>query len=275
MATVRMLQMSSADRYLLGDSAAEVQHLVAQAAVYADEARQLLDRVPLAAGSAVLDVGCGVLGVMDLLRERVGPTGRVVGVDREPRMVAAARDLAEQRGLSVEVIEDDATRLSLPSDTFDLVHERTVLLNVSEPERVIAEMVRVARPSGVVAVQEPDSAGWVCDPPHPAFTLLRDELLHAYLSDGKNFDRGRTAARLLRNAALSDVQVRATARVTKPGEFYHTFLLTLTSLVRDGILAGGRLKEEELDRLSVELRQHLEKPHTLTCQPTMWQAWGA
>jgi len=101
------LHMSQPDRYLLGDSAAELEHLVAQAAVYADEARQLLDRVPLADGSAVLDVGCGVLGVLDLLRERVGPTGRVVGVDREPRMVAAARGLAEQRGLTVEVIEDD------------------------------------------------------------------------------------------------------------------------------------------------------------------------
>jgi SAM-dependent methyltransferase len=268
------LTVSEPDRYLLGDSAAELEHLVSQAEVYAEETQQLLDRIPLARGAAAIDVGCGVLGVLHLLRERVGPTGRVVGVDREPRMVAAARALTTERDLSVEVIEDDATQLSLASDTFDLVHERTVLLNVSEPERVVAEMVRIAKPGGVVAIQEGDSAGWVCDPPHPAFSQLRDELLQAYLSDGKIFDRGRMAARLLRDEGLTDVQVRATARVTRPGDFYQTFLLTLTSLVREVILAGGRLTGAEFDRLAAELREHLNKPGTLTCQPTMWQAWG-
>jgi hypothetical protein len=114
----------------------------------------------------------------------------------------------------------------------------------------------------------------VCDPPHPAFGRLREELLQAYLAGGKNFDRGRVAARLLRDAGLVDVQVRATARVTKPGDFCQTFLLTLTSLVREGILARGRLTEAELDLLATELREHLDKPGTLTCQPTMWQAWG-
>jgi ubiquinone/menaquinone biosynthesis C-methylase UbiE len=132
------VSVSEPDRYLLGDSDAELAHLVFQAEVYAEEARQLLDCLPVAVGAAVVDVGCGVLGVLHLLRERVGPTGRVVGVDRDTRMVAAARVLAAERGLSVEVIEDDATQLGLASDTFDLVHERTVLLNVSGPERVVA-----------------------------------------------------------------------------------------------------------------------------------------
>jgi ubiquinone/menaquinone biosynthesis C-methylase UbiE len=157
---------AQSDRYLLGDSTAEVEHLVHQAEVYAEEAGQLLDRVGVTAGASAIDVGCGVLGIVDLLCAKVGPQGRVVGVDREPRMLDAARQVAAQRGLPVEFVLGDATDLVLPSDQFDLVHERTVLLNVADPARVVAEMIRIARPGGVIALQEPDSSAWVCDPPH-------------------------------------------------------------------------------------------------------------
>jgi ubiquinone/menaquinone biosynthesis C-methylase UbiE len=262
------------DRYLLGGSAAEVEHLVRQAEVYVEEAGQLLERLGVTAGASVIDVGCGVLGIVDLLCAKVGPQGRVVGVDREPRMLDAARQVAAQRGLPVEFVLGDATDLVLPSDSFDLVHERTVLLNVADPARVVAEMIRIARPGGVIALQEPDSSALVCDPPHPAWDVLRAELLDAYGRNGKNFDMGRRIARLLRDAGLADIRVRATARVTNATDYYQTFLLTLTSLVRDQIIAGQRVSAAEFDAHTASLRAHLQQPGTLTCQPTMWQAWG-
>jgi ubiquinone/menaquinone biosynthesis C-methylase UbiE len=128
-------------------------HLVAQAEVYAEEARQLLDLIEIGPGAHAVDVGCGVLGILHLLCERVGPDGRVVGVDRSSRMIEAARGVSTERGLVVELAEQDATGLSLRSESFDLVHERTVLLNVAEPQKVVVEMARVARRGGVVAVQ--------------------------------------------------------------------------------------------------------------------------
>ena len=80
--------------------------------------------------------------------------------------------------------------------------------------------------------------------------------------------------RLLRNAGLANVAVRATARVTNASDYYQTFLLTLTSLVRDQIIAGQRVSAHEFDAHTASLRAHLQQPDTLTCQPTMWQAWG-
>jgi len=262
------------DRYLLGDSTAEVEHLAYQAEVYADEAAELLDRVGVAEGSSAIDVGCGVLGILALLSARVGSSGRVVGLERETRLLDAARQAAAQRGLPVEFVQGDANRLDLPSDSFDFVHERTVLLNVQNPAAVVAEMARIARPGGVVALEEPDSAGWVCDPPHPAWDQLLAELLAAYRRNGKTFNMGRRTARALRDAGLADVQVRVKARVTQTGEYYQAFLLTLTSLVRDQIITGGRLTAADFDAQAASLRAHLERPGTLTCQPTLWQAWG-
>jgi hypothetical protein len=149
-----------------------------------------------------------------------------------------------------------------------------VLLNVQHPASVIAEMVRIARPGGVIALQEPDFSSSVCDPPHPAWDPLLAELLAAYRRNGKNFNSGRRIARDLRAAGLTDVQVRVTARLTQPGEYYQTFLLTLTSLMRDQIITGGRLTAADFDVQAESLRAHLAQPGTLTCQPTMWQAWG-
>ncbi|MBV8943687.1 MAG: methyltransferase domain-containing protein [Solirubrobacterales bacterium] len=126
-------EMGAAGRYLLGDSPEEIRHLVEQAEVYAKEAGELFDLIGLGPGGAAIDVGCGVLGVVHLLAERVGPDGRVVGLEREARMVESARSLAEQHGLAVEFIEADATATGLPDHSFDLVHARTLLLNVQNP----------------------------------------------------------------------------------------------------------------------------------------------
>jgi SAM-dependent methyltransferase len=198
----------------------------------------------------------------------------VVGIDREPRLLDAARQIAMARGVEVELFEGDATDLQLPEDSFDLTHERTVLLNVADPARVVAEMLRITRPGGVVALQEPDASAWVCDPPHPAWDTLRDALVAAYGAAGKNFNRGRTVARLLRDSGLADVHVRVTARATARGEYYQTFLLVLCGLVRDQIIATQDLGADAFDELAEVLTEHLAQPDTITCQPTMWQAWG-
>jgi ubiquinone/menaquinone biosynthesis C-methylase UbiE len=267
-------ETAASGKYLLGDSPAEIRHLVEQAEVYAQEAGELFDLIGIDDGIAAIDVGCGVMGVLHLLAERVGRDGRVVGIDREARMVESGRRLADQRRLAVEFVEADATSSGMPDHSFGLVHARTLLLNVGNPEEIVAEMVRIARPGGVVALQEPDAAAWGCDPPHPAFEILRTEIVDAYRRTGKDFNIGRRIARLLRDAGLNDVRIRATARVTQRGEYYQTFLLTIAGLVREEIVGGGGLAADEFDSHAAALRAHLESPGTLTVQPLMWQAWG-
>lgn len=237
---------ATSDVYLLGDSSAELEHLAAQAEVYATEAEELLDRIGVADGASAIDLGCGVLGILHVLSARVGKSGRVVGVDRERRMIQMAGALAAERGLTVELVEADATDTGLPSASFDVVHARTLLLNVSNPVQIISEMVRLARPGGIVALQEPDAAAWVCDPPHPVWGVLRSAIVDAYRRNGKDFDIGRRCGRLLRDEGLTDVHVRPTVRATQPGDFYQTFLLTIATLVRDQILTAGRLTADEL-----------------------------
>jgi ubiquinone/menaquinone biosynthesis C-methylase UbiE len=86
---------------------------------------------------------------LDLLADRVGSQGRVVGLDADPSLVAMARELVADRALgNVEILVGDARHTGLDSGSFDVVHARTLLINVPEPEQVVREMVRLAKPGG-------------------------------------------------------------------------------------------------------------------------------
>ena len=80
-------------------------------------------------------------GILELLAERVGPRGRVVGLEVDPVHVAMAPpELVAEQGLTnVEVIRADARHTGLPPASFDVAHARTVLVNVPDPGVVPAE----------------------------------------------------------------------------------------------------------------------------------------
>ncbi|MGH8884784.1 MAG: methyltransferase domain-containing protein [Egibacteraceae bacterium] len=267
--------MTQTASYLLGASDAERTRLLEQCEIHRPEAEQLLDRISVKPGWRAIDIGCGPLGVLDLLSERVGPSGSVVGLEREPRMLdMAALSLAERHLDTVQLVQGDAAGTQLPGESFDLVHERLVLFNVSYPERVVAEMVRLARPGGYVALQELDVVSYICEPPHPAWDRLVTALITAWQGAGLDPSIGRRLPRLLRAAGLRDVGVTAHAHVWRPGDLYQTLPLHLAGILRKQMLTRGVLTEVELDDLLLQLASHLEHPDTLVLYSTLFQAWG-
>jgi SAM-dependent methyltransferase len=124
-----------------------------------DFLRLMAKRWKLEAVHDVLDVGCGV-GHWSMLLASVMPEGvRVTGLDREASWVEEASTRARARGLEgrFSYLQGDAQRLPFPDDSFDLTTCQTVLIHMSDPSAVIAEMMRVTRPGGLVAVAEPNN----------------------------------------------------------------------------------------------------------------------
>ena len=155
--------------YALGRDTAEAERLRRQTTELQPLAAELLDRVGAAEGQSAIDVGCGPRGILELLAERVGPRGRVVGLEVDPVHFAMARELVAEQGLTnVEVIHADARHTGLPPASFDVAHARTVLVNVPDPEAVLAEMTRLVRPGGWVASLEPDVAVHLYHPANSA-----------------------------------------------------------------------------------------------------------
>jgi ubiquinone/menaquinone biosynthesis C-methylase UbiE len=100
-------------------------------------------------GDHVLDIGCGPGRFAGVLAERVGPCGRVVGVDPSGPMIDYASAHAGLRG-NCDFHQDVAQALSLPDSSFDVVTSTFVMHHIPEDQRevALAQMFRVLRPGG-------------------------------------------------------------------------------------------------------------------------------
>jgi ubiquinone/menaquinone biosynthesis C-methylase UbiE len=254
--------------YSLGTSPAERDRLRRQSRELREHSALLLGRVGVCQGWQAIDLGCGPSGILDLLAERVGPEGRVVGLDFEPANVALAREFAAEGGLAnVEVIQGDAHRTGFPTASYDLVHARTLLINIPDPDAVVAEMVRLTRPGGWVAILEPDVGGSVCYPPHPAWDRLTQIFRSAQEVDGADRFIGRRLPELLRQAGLVAIGVEAKADIYPAENSRRTIRADLLRSMRPKILAAGIATERELDEMDRAVREHLSDPDTVEVWP--------
>jgi SAM-dependent methyltransferase len=235
----------------------------------------LLDRIERTVGGSAIDLGCGPAGVLALLSEWVGPTGRVVGLDSDPAHVALARAFAQERGLTqVEIVHANASETGLPGSSFDLVHARTLLINLPDPAVVVTEMARLVKPGGHVLVQEPDLVARICYPPDPAWARMTELFNTVAQRGGADLYIGRRLPTLLREAGLVDIGVEARADIYPAGHTRRTILPDLTRSVRSIILEQGLLTEEELDDLDRAVRAHLDNPDVLVLPGLSFLAWS-
>jgi SAM-dependent methyltransferase len=119
-----------------------------------DLAARLVEMAEVGAGARVLDVGTGAGVVAAAAAPRVGPEGRVLGVDISEAMLSRARGLAAARGLAdrVDYRLMDAESLAFEDQSFDRVVSLFALLHMPHPLKALQEMRRVLRPGGRLAV---------------------------------------------------------------------------------------------------------------------------
>jgi len=261
--------------YVFGGTQTELERLLAKVDELKARARWFLDNLDIRSGSRVVDIGCGPMGILNLLSDRVGPHGEVIGVEREARFVETARRELTRRGLNnVKVIQADALKTGLEKNSFDLVHERLVLISVPERESLLAEMLSLLRPGGTLAVEDNDNVSWLCHPEHPSWTILRDAFFAAFHANGGDLFVGRRLPGLLRAVGVEDVQVKVHVDVVRPGSHRRTHLFSLLDSLHDKIIALGLLSEQELAIHREALRGHLENPDTIIIDKLHVQAWG-
>ena len=132
-----------------------VSYLDTLSTVLAAPKQASVEALGLAAGETVLDVGCGVGDDVRALADVVGPTGRAVGVDANPGLLATARARTAP-DTPADYVVADAHALPFAAAQFHAARTERALQHVAEPQVVVAEMARVVRPGGRIVAMEPD-----------------------------------------------------------------------------------------------------------------------
>jgi SAM-dependent methyltransferase len=122
------------------------------------DAEVFFRQLGLAPGARLLDVGCGA-GQLALIAARAGV--EVTGCDICPNWLEKARTRAAAEGLKVEFQEGDAEDLPYQDGEFDAVVSLVGAMFAPQPERVAAELTRVCRPGGMIAMANWTPGGFI------------------------------------------------------------------------------------------------------------------
>ena len=180
----------------------EVERLQLQSRVWEPAGRRLLTELDAALSDTpdrtALDVGCGAL--VGSASSTTGSALRACHRHRHRPADAHPRPpVAETERLGhVSVVEDDLFATALPEQAADLVHARFQLAPLGRSADQLATFVRLARPGGVVVVEDPDTASWHYTPDAPRTQQLIGLILAAFRAGGGDFDAGRHTAGLMR-----------------------------------------------------------------------------
>ncbi len=113
-------------------------------------------------GETVLDVGCGTGSLALVAKQQVGASGRVLGIDPSPQMIARARHKARRRNLALDFQIGVIERLAFPNQSFDAVLSTFMMHHLPDDlkRRGLAEIARVLKPGGrVLVVDMPGHVG--------------------------------------------------------------------------------------------------------------------
>jgi SAM-dependent methyltransferase len=196
--------MDDARGYVLANDDPAMARLDALSRVYADATAAWLDSAGLAPGTTVADVGCGPGAVTLAAAERVGPAGRVVGVDTAAHPLAVGRRRAAEAGYPGVSFEQADVTTWEPPGRLDAVLGRLVLLHLPDPVAMLARLARWVRPGGVVAFQEVVLSTRAAYPPLPLLTAYNGWLLDTLARLGVPVDLGLRLGTVFRAAGLPD-----------------------------------------------------------------------
>jgi arsenite methyltransferase len=157
-------------------------------------------------GETVLDLGSGAGADVLISARRVGPAGKVIGLDMTDEMLELARANAAEAGVgNVEFVKGYIEQVPLPDDTVDVVISNCVINLAADKGKVLAEAARVLKPGGRFAVSDV-----IADPDMDDATRRDMQQWTGCVAGALTREQ---FERTLAGAGLTDIEIRETHRV--------------------------------------------------------------
>ena len=264
------------DGYVLARTPEEYERLRAQARVWESATGRLLDRLGLAPGASCLDAGCGPGETMRLMAERVGPSGRIAGVDVDAPLGAQALAMLHAAGHRHCTFHQlDLTRGEpIPGAPFDLVYARLLLYHLPSRIAVLRRLWDSVAPGGHLLIQDYDvrSVGVL-----PALESV-DEFLRvvvaAFTAAGSDVHVGASLPQLFAEAGIGTPDGTDVAGRLEPLAGAQTLFTGVYDGVLATALAHGITTEDQSEAWRSALAQDVERyPDRPVLWPLLIGAW--
>ena len=206
--------------YVLGTGDVEIRRLGIQHEAWRELAHSAWARAGIGPGHTVVDVGCGPgYATLDLAKI-VGPSGRIVAIDRSKRFLDHLAAQAQARGLkNIECLERDLDSDPLPESFAHFVWARWVFIFVKNPRALLTRVHHMLRPRGELILHEyTDYATWRSEPPQAELTAFVQAVMESWRAEGGDPNVGDKLAGWLREAGAVNLRTRLVPRVERPGD---------------------------------------------------------
>ncbi|MES2035577.1 MAG: methyltransferase domain-containing protein [Pseudomonadota bacterium] len=227
----------------------------------------LLDRAGSLVGLRVLDAGCGGGDVSRDLAVRVGPTGRVVGVDGDAVKIAAA-EAADEGLANLAFHLGDAT--SPPGGPFDVIYARFLLSHLTDVPAALAAFRGHLRLGGRVVIEDVDFSGHFVAPPLQAFDDYVAWYREAAWLRGADADIGPRLPGLIAAAGFVDVDAEAVNPAGLRGPVKQLAALTLAGIA-EAVIAEDIAGRDRVERAVADLQAAADDPSVFMSLPRVVQ----
>ncbi len=253
----------------------EINRLISQAVCWEPETENLFDELRISPGWSCVDLGCGPIGILGPLSNRVGIRGQVIGLDANPDCIIAANEFIDQNHLSnVKVFSGDLYDSTLKPDSFNLTHARFVFTQAGCDRLLLETMIELTRSGGVIISQESDWTTWNCYPKNPSWQKIRNALIALYENEGGDINAGQRTYKMFKEAALADVQIHTTIKALPFGHSYRAGMNLMASSLREKIIDANILINNEFDEAFEECNKIINDPGTIIFSYVLCQVWG-
>jgi ubiquinone/menaquinone biosynthesis C-methylase UbiE len=218
--------------YHLGNTDAEHERLIRQAARLAPVTERFLREAGIETGQRVLDIGSGVGDVAMLAAKLVGSSGAVVGIERDARTIDRARIRVAKEGFeNIEFVHADIAEYSTDS-LFDAVIGRYVLQFLPDPVATLRSVLAYVRSGGTVAFQEGSWAPFLALSSRPPLWSAGASLLHAAgAGSGVNLEMGPALHAAFQEAGLPAPEMRLEMELGHEPDFTRWLVDTIRSVL--------------------------------------------
>jgi len=189
--------------YALGYTNSEHDRLIRQAARIEPTLERLFREAGIGPGQRVLDLGSGVGDVAMLAARLVGPSGEVMGIERDPSSIAVAKARSAEAGFrNISFTQTDASQI-VSDRLFDAAIGRFILMFLPDPASVLRSLSRLVRPGGVLAFQEPSWAPFLTRAATlPLWSGVVSSIHETFLRSGVNPEMGPDLYRIFQEIGM-------------------------------------------------------------------------